>query len=154
MSQPCPCGSADEYSLCCGRIVSGERVAPDPSHLMRSRYCAFVMKDADYLIKSWHPTCNAAAFRDDIIAGFANTRWLGLTIFEHTWSEAENTGYVSFIARFPNKGKPGRLSNVLVLSKKTVSGIILTVPARSWVEMIPARAVQAKNLKSAAASDA
>ncbi|AEZ45464.1 hypothetical protein STBHUCCB_17710 [Salmonella enterica subsp. enterica serovar Typhi str. P-stx-12] len=51
---------------------------------MRSRYCAFVMKDADYLIKSWHPTCNAAAFRDDIIAGFANTRWLGLTIFEHT----------------------------------------------------------------------
>ncbi|HFY6046144.1 TPA: YchJ family metal-binding protein, partial [Salmonella enterica subsp. enterica serovar Typhimurium] len=52
MSQPCPCGSADEYSLCCGRIVSGERVAPDPSHLMRSRYCAFVMKDADYLIKS------------------------------------------------------------------------------------------------------
>ncbi len=73
MSQPCPCGSADEYSLCCGRIVSGERVAPDPSHLMRSRYCAFVMKDADYLIKSWHPTCNAAAFRDDIIAGFANT---------------------------------------------------------------------------------
>ncbi|EGA06886.1 hypothetical protein SEEM0047_11214, partial [Salmonella enterica subsp. enterica serovar Montevideo str. MB102109-0047] len=36
---------------------------------MRSRYCAFVMKDADYLIKSWHPTCNAAAFRDDIIAG-------------------------------------------------------------------------------------
>ncbi|HAE3851835.1 TPA_asm: hypothetical protein GNB99_000780, partial [Salmonella enterica subsp. enterica serovar Typhimurium] len=26
MSQPCPCGSADEYSLCCGRIVSGERV--------------------------------------------------------------------------------------------------------------------------------
>ncbi|ESJ57170.1 hypothetical protein CFSAN001081_12040, partial [Salmonella enterica subsp. enterica serovar London str. CFSAN001081] len=35
---------------------------------MRSRYCAFVMKDADYLIKSWHPTCNAAAFRDDIIA--------------------------------------------------------------------------------------
>ncbi|MBK0365596.1 SEC-C domain-containing protein [Salmonella enterica] len=66
MSQPCPCGSADEYSLCCGRIVSGERVAPDPSHLMRSRYCAFVMKDADYLIKSWHPTCNAAAFRDDM----------------------------------------------------------------------------------------
>ena len=109
MSQPCPCGSADEYSLCCGRIVSGERVAPDPSHLMRSRYCAFVMKDADYLIKSWHPTCNAAAFRDDIIAGFANTRWLGLTIFEHTWSEAENTGYVSFIARLSEQGKTGAI---------------------------------------------
>ncbi|HAE3855598.1 TPA_asm: hypothetical protein GNB99_004660 [Salmonella enterica subsp. enterica serovar Typhimurium] len=67
------------------------------------------MKDADYLIKSWHPTCNAAAFRDDIIAGFANTRWLGLTIFEHTWSEAENTGYVSFIASFSEQGKNGAI---------------------------------------------
>lgn len=55
---------------------------------------------------------------------------------------------------FPNKGKLGRLSNAPVLSKKTVSGIILTVPARSWVEMIPAHADQAKNLKSAVASDA
>ncbi len=147
MSQPCPCGSADEYSLCCGRIVSGERVAPDPSHLMRSRYCAFVMKDADYLIKSWHPTCNAAAFRDDIIAGFANTGWLGLTIFEHTGQKQKIQGMLVLSRVFPNKGKTGRLSNVLVLSKKTVSGIILTVPARSWVEMIPARAVQAKKFK-------
>lgn len=24
----------------------------DPEHLMRSRYCAFVMQDADYLIKT------------------------------------------------------------------------------------------------------
>ncbi|EYH83826.1 hypothetical protein SEEHN189_08845 [Salmonella enterica subsp. enterica serovar Heidelberg str. N189] len=112
---------------------------------MRSRYCAFVMKDADYLIKSWHPTCNAAAFRDDIIAGFANTRWLGLTIFEHTWSEAENTGYVSFIARFSEQGKKrGDYRTFSFYQRKTVSGIILTVPARSWVEMIPARAVQAK----------
>ncbi|HGW8343619.1 TPA: YchJ family metal-binding protein, partial [Escherichia coli] len=54
MSQLCPCGSAVEYSLCCHPYVSGEKVAPDPEHLMRSRYCAFVMQDADYLIKTWH----------------------------------------------------------------------------------------------------
>ncbi|EEW2298111.1 YchJ family metal-binding protein, partial [Escherichia coli O116:H51] len=52
MSQLCPCGSAVEYSLCCHPYVSGEKVAPDPEHLMRSRYCAFVMQDADYLIKT------------------------------------------------------------------------------------------------------
>lgn len=56
----------------------------DPSHLMRSRYCAFLMKNADYLIKVWHPTYSATEFRDDIISGFANTKWLDLTIFEHT----------------------------------------------------------------------
>ncbi|EAX7120348.1 hypothetical protein AIW16_22500, partial [Salmonella enterica] len=27
----------------------------------------------------------------------------------HTWSEAENTGYVSFIARFSEQGKTGAI---------------------------------------------
>ena len=80
MSQLCPCGSAVEYSLCCHPYVSGEKVAPDPEHLMRSRYCAFVMQDADYLIKTWHPSCGAAALRAELIAGFAHTEWLGLTV--------------------------------------------------------------------------
>ena len=83
MSQLCPCGSAVEYSLCCHPYVSGEKVAPDPEHLMRSRYCAFVMQDADYLIKTWHPSCGAAALRAELMAGFAHTEWLGLTVFEH-----------------------------------------------------------------------
>ena len=73
MSQLCPCGSAVEYSLCCHPYVSGEKVAPDPEHLMRSRYCAFVMQDADYLIKTWHPSCGAAALRAELMAGFAHT---------------------------------------------------------------------------------
>ena len=109
MSQRCPCGSEVEYSLCCHRYLSGEQVAPDPSHLMRSRYCAFVMKDADYLIRTWHPTCHAARCRDEIGAGFATTEWLGLTVFEHTVSEADNTGYVSFVARFREHDKPGAI---------------------------------------------
>lgn len=109
MSQLCPCGSAVEYSLCCQRYLSGEQVAPDPSHLMRSRYCAFVMKDADYLIRTWHSACHAARFRDEISAGFATTEWLGLTVFEHTVSEADNTGYVSFVARFHEHGKSGAI---------------------------------------------
>lgn len=107
MSQLCPCGSAVEYSVCCHRYLSGEQVAPDPSHLMRSRYCAFVMKDADYLIKTWHPTCQAATFRDEISAGFATTEWLGLTLFEH--SDAGDVGYVSFVARFRERGKTGAI---------------------------------------------
>ena len=109
MSQLCPCGSAVEYSLCCYRYVSGAQVAPTPSHLMRSRYCAFVMKDADYLIKTWHPDCHAAEFRDDIIAGFSHTEWLGLTVFEQQTADTENIGYVSFVARFSEQGKTGAI---------------------------------------------
>ncbi|ALD74953.1 UPF0225 protein YchJ [Citrobacter portucalensis] len=76
---------------------------------MRSRYCAFVMKDADYLIRTWHPDCHAAEFRDDIIAGFTHTEWLGLTVFEQETADTENIGYVSFVARFSEQGKTGAI---------------------------------------------
>lgn len=109
MSQSCPCGSALEYSVCCQRYLSGEHVAPNPSHLMRSRYSAFVLKQVDYLINTWHSSCQAAGFRQDIENGFAQTEWLGLTIFEHTDSEDAHEGYVSFVARFKEHGKPGAI---------------------------------------------
>ena len=81
LSQLCPCGSALEYSSCCQRYLSGAELAPGPSQLMRSRYSAFVMKDADYLIKTWHPSCQAQTFRAELEKGFSQTEWLGLTLF-------------------------------------------------------------------------
>jgi len=109
VSQLCPCGSALEYSLCCQRYLSGEQDAPEPSHLMRSRYCAFVKHDADYLIKTWHPSCHAADFRPEIEAGFANTEWCGLTLFATAPGGDDNEGYVSFVARFKEQGKAGAI---------------------------------------------
>ncbi|WP_407439761.1 YchJ family protein [Lelliottia sp.] len=109
MTQLCPCGSALEYSLCCQRYLSGDQLAPDPSHLMRSRYTAFVIKDADYLIKTWHPSCQAADFRQEIVSGFANTQWQGLTIYETSIGQTANEGFVSFVARFIEHDKPGAI---------------------------------------------
>ncbi|WP_230351119.1 YchJ family protein [Lelliottia sp. WAP21] len=109
MSQLCPCGSALEYSLCCQRYLTGEQVAPDPSHLMRSRYTAFVIKDARYLIKTWHPSCHAEDFRQEIEAGFAHTEWLGLTLIESSVGNTASEGFVSFVARFSEQGKSGAI---------------------------------------------
>ncbi|KDE37917.1 YchJ family protein [Kosakonia radicincitans] len=109
MSQSCPCGSALDYSLCCQPYLSGTQVAPDPSRLMRSRYTAFVLHQTEYLIKTWHPSCEAHAFRQQIEAGFADTHWLGLTVFEHADGVNDNEGYVSFAARFQEKGKSGAI---------------------------------------------
>jgi SEC-C motif-containing protein len=47
---------------------------------MRSRYSAFVMKDADYLIKTWHPSCQAQHFAPSW-KRVSQTEWLGLTVF-------------------------------------------------------------------------
>ncbi|WP_054180842.1 YchJ family protein [Trabulsiella odontotermitis] len=109
MSPLCPCGSALEYSLCCQRYLSGAQLAPDPSQLMRSRYTAFVMKDVDYLLKTWHPSCQAAHFRGDIEHGFTGTEWLGLTVFATEPGNHENEGFVSFVARFREHNKTGAI---------------------------------------------
>ncbi len=76
---------------------------------MRSRYTAFVLHQAEYLIKTWHPSCEAHTFRQHIEAGFANTHWLGLTVFEQAEGENDNEGYVSFVARFQEQGKNGAI---------------------------------------------
>jgi len=76
---------------------------------MRSRYAAFVIKDADYLIKTWHPSCQAADLRQEIEAGFANTQWLGLTQYETAPGSTPNEGFVSFVARFIEHNKPGAI---------------------------------------------
>lgn len=109
MSQPCPCGSAQEYSVCCQPYLAGEQLAPDPSRLMRSRYTAFVLHKAEYLIQTWHPSCGAQAFRQQIEDGFTATHWLGLTLFEHAYGENGNEGFVSFVARFSEQGKNGAI---------------------------------------------
>ena len=109
MSQLCPCGSALEYSSCCQRYLSGAELAPGPSQLMRSRYSAFVMKDADYLIKTWHPSCQAQQFRAELEKGFAHTEWLGLTLFASDDGRAANECFVSFIARFNDNNRPGAI---------------------------------------------
>ena len=109
MSELCPCGSALEYSLCCQRYLSGNECAAEPSLLMRSRYTAFVKRDADYLVKTWHPSCQAGTFRDDIQNGFGQTEWLGLTVFDTAPGRSPDEGFVSFVARFRENNKNGAI---------------------------------------------
>jgi len=48
----CICTKEEEYSLCCGAILSHKREAKTPEELMRSRYSAYVQGDAKYLFES------------------------------------------------------------------------------------------------------
>lgn len=104
MSQLCPCGSGLEYSLCCQPYISTDTLAPTPSQLMRSRYSAYVMQDADYLVATWYPQTRSTSLKSDISGSFASTRWLGLTVYETAVGRDENEGFVSFVARFEEQG--------------------------------------------------
>ncbi|MBS1905118.1 MAG: YchJ family protein [Actinobacteria bacterium] len=73
-AQRCPCGSGDVFDACCGPILAG-RPAPTAERLMRSRYTAFAIGAAAYLLRSWHPSTRPASV--DIDPG---VRWLRLDI--------------------------------------------------------------------------
>ena len=45
----CPCGLGDDYDACCGRLHAGAP-ALTAEALMRSRYSAFAVGDAAYLL--------------------------------------------------------------------------------------------------------
>ncbi len=53
-NKPCSCGSALNYAVCCGRYHKGKLKAPTAEALMRSRYTAYSMGNAQYLYKTWH----------------------------------------------------------------------------------------------------
>src|SRR4051794_6177829 len=73
----CPCLSGDTFESCCAPILSGESAAPTAERLMRSRFTAFAMGDAAYLLKSWHPSTRPSELDLD-----PDVRWTRLDILE------------------------------------------------------------------------
>lgn len=90
----CPCLSGDIYESCCGPILAGGSAAPTAERLMRSRFTAFAVGDAAYLLRSWHPSTRPGDFELD-----PETRWTRLDILD---SEAggpfDTAGVVEFEA--------------------------------------------------------
>ena len=77
--------------------------APDAETLMRSRYSAFVLDRADYLLATWHATTRPTTL--DFVPG---TKWLGLEVRSHKILDADHAE-VEFIARFREAGRATRL---------------------------------------------
>ena len=50
----CPCWSGLAYDACCAPLHRGERDAAEPVALMRSRYAAFALGEAEYLVRTLH----------------------------------------------------------------------------------------------------
>jgi len=60
---------------------------------MRSRYSAFVRRDADYLLASWHPSTRPTRLNLD-----PDVRWLGLEVISASGGVFDTTGLVEFRA--------------------------------------------------------
>ncbi len=103
---PCPCGSGASYAACCGRFHAGEAhlLAPDAERLMRSRYSAYVLGLADYLLATWHPSTRPTHLEPDP----PGLKWLGLQVRRHERQDDEHAT-VSFVARSKLGGRAHRL---------------------------------------------
>jgi SEC-C motif-containing protein len=103
----CPCGRQQNkrpltYVACCGLYVEHFETAPasDAESLMRSRYSAFVLERADYLLATWHASQRPASIEFD-----PGVKWLGLEVREHL-QIGDDRAEVEFVARQKSPGSP------------------------------------------------
>lgn len=103
--QACPCDSGAPYPRCCGPLHAGAPAA-DARALMRARYSAYVLGDAQYLLASWHPSTRPATLSLADAPG-RRTTWLGLKVQSQV-ATGPDTAEVSFIARLRVGGGAAR----------------------------------------------
>jgi SEC-C motif-containing protein len=98
----CPCGLGDDYDSCCGRMHAG-LPAPTAESLMRSRYSAFAVGDAEYLLRTWHPSGRPRTLDLD-----PALQWTRLAVLEtQAGGLFDTAGTVRFRAVYVEGGKRG-----------------------------------------------
>jgi SEC-C motif-containing protein len=101
----CPCGLGDDYGSCCGRLHAGAPARTAES-LMRSRYSAFAVGDAGYLLRTWHPSGRPEALTLD-----PALQWTRLAVLEaERGGLFDADGTVRFRAVYVREGKRGVLA--------------------------------------------
>jgi SEC-C motif-containing protein len=104
-SLPCPCQSGLSYETCCGPAHDGSRPPATAEALMRSRYSAYALRLADWLVDSAHPSTRPASIDP---AELAAAKWIGLQILRHEQRDAGHA-IVEFVARCRVGGRATRL---------------------------------------------
>ncbi|MEC4019354.1 YchJ family protein [Streptomyces sp. H27-D2] len=101
-TSPCPCGlDGSPFRDCCGSLHSGRTTASTAERLMRSRFSAFAVRDAAYLLKTWHPTTRPSSLQLD-----PEQLWTRLDILATTEGSPFHTeGTVEFRAHFSVRGR-------------------------------------------------
>ena len=93
----CPCGTGKTYGDCCAPFHEGAALPGAPEALMRSRFCAFVTGNVQYLLDTRHPSRRRADDHAVIGETVRDTRWLGLKILAASPVTGDR-GEVEFVA--------------------------------------------------------
>ncbi|MGF6147024.1 SEC-C motif [Kingella potus] len=98
-NQACPCQSALSYAECCRPLHAGAPAA-DALALMRSRYAAYVLQLAGYIVQTTVPAQQGLLDTAAIAAWSRETRWLGLEIrgFRNVGTRHAQVEFAAFYA--------------------------------------------------------
>lgn len=100
----CPCGNA-LYEICCQPLHAGSP-ALTAEALMRSRYSAFTLELADYVLATWHP----ATRPPEMTLADEKTQWLSLKVLSA--EQQDDAATVEFVARYKINGRAHRLHEI------------------------------------------
>ncbi len=101
----CPCESNKPYAECCQPVHQDINKAITAEALMRSRYSACALMNADFMYQSWHPDK-----RPESVVLYPSIKWIGLTVKHIQDGGAEDeTGEVEFVARCKTDGRASRI---------------------------------------------
>ena len=96
----CPCCSLLPYAMCCRPLHDDERTASNALALMRSRYSAYALKKAEYIINTFVVEERRDQNRFDIEVSFANTTWTRLEILKvYSEKEHQRVQFAAFCTR-------------------------------------------------------
>lgn len=93
----CYCGNSASYEQCCKPIHDNHSLAIHPEQLMRARYSAHVLGLVDFVIATYHPSCQAELQRTEIEQSI-NSHWCGLEVVEAQSGSHADEGFVHFKA--------------------------------------------------------
>ena len=80
----CYCGNSISFQDCCEPYIKGIKNATTAEVLMRSRYSAFAVGAADYLVNTTHISKRRYHNKRDILAWSQANKWLKLEVLAST----------------------------------------------------------------------
>jgi SEC-C motif-containing protein len=76
----CYCGSEKQFESCCQPFIEELKFPENPEALMRSRYSAYVIQNADYLIATTHTSQRKYYSVSEILEWAKENSWIKLEV--------------------------------------------------------------------------
>lgn len=98
MSIACYCNSGKTFAECCEPFITGAANPPTAEACLRSRYSAYVLGNADYILDTIEPEERKRYDRKGIEKWSKNSQWISLQVLSS--KDEGDEGNVEFVATF------------------------------------------------------